>query len=299
MDDIDTTSTARRVLRHPGILLGLAILATMAGVVAISLFSLGVHAMLGRGADPAGILIVGIGAAAILSAVYAGFCRFVERRPVRELSLDNALPELGIGIGTGLALFSVVVAVIWAFGGYRVIGYHGAGVLVPALAIAISSGFTEEIFFRGFFFRLTERWLGTWAALALSAALFGALHLGNPHATLLAAVAIMLEAGIMLAAVYMLTRRLWAAIGLHGAWNFAQGGIYGIAVSGGEMDGILRPRMTGADLLTGGAFGAEASLPAIVVATAFGIMLLVVARRRGQFLAPLWIRRRRGTEGAA
>ena len=58
----------------------------------------------------------------------------------------------------------------------------------------------------------------------------------------------------MLAALYMLTRRLWAAIGLHAAWNFAQGGIYGVAVSGFEVGGLLRPRMTGPDLLTGGSF---------------------------------------------
>jgi membrane protease YdiL (CAAX protease family) len=105
-------------------------------------------------------------------------------------------------------------------------------------------------------------------------------------------VAIMLEAGIMLAAIYMITRRLWAAIGLHAAWNFAQGGIYGIPVSGGAMDGVLRPDIRGSDLLTGGAFGAEASLPAIVVATAFGLAVIYVAWRRGQFIAPSWVRRR-------
>jgi membrane protease YdiL (CAAX protease family) len=98
----------------------------------------------------------------------------------------------------------------------------------------------------------------------------------------------------MLAAIYMITRRLWAAIGLHAAWNFTQGGIYGIPVSGGAMDGVLRPDIRGSDLLTGGAFGAEASLPAIVVATAFGLAVIYVAWRRGQFIAPSWVRRSQG-----
>jgi membrane protease YdiL (CAAX protease family) len=92
----------------------------------------------------------------------------------------------------------------------------------------------------------------------------------------------------------MITRRLWAVIGLHAAWNLAQGGLYGIPVSGENMDGVLRPDIRGSDPLTGGAFGAEASLPAIVVATAFGLMLLYVAWRRGRFMAPLWVRRRQG-----
>lgn len=235
-------------------------------------------------------LAVGVGVAAIFVTLYALFCRAIERRPAIELALPGAAAELGAGLVAGLVLFSAVVAVIAVLGGYRVVGTHGWAVLVPVLGIAIASGFSEEIIFRGWFFRLVEQWLGTWIALILSAALFGALHLGNPNATLLAGAAISLEAGIMLAAIYLITRRLWAAIGVHAAWNFAQDGIYGIPVSGGAMDGVLVPRIAGPDLLTGGAFGAEASLPAIVIATASGVVVLLVARRRGRFVAPFWRR---------
>src|SRR3546814_4514721 len=90
---------------------------------------------------------------------------------------------------------------------------------------------------RGVIFRLIERWLGSWIALAISAALFGAGHLANPNASWFAAVCIALEAGIMLGAIYMVTRRLWAAVGIHAAWNFTQGGIYGIAISGLDTQG--------------------------------------------------------------
>jgi membrane protease YdiL (CAAX protease family) len=235
-------------------------------------------------------LAVGICVAVIFVSLYTLFCRLIERRPVVELARPGAPTELGVGVVTGLILFSAVVAVIAALGGYDVVGTRGWAVLLPVLGISISSGFSEEIIFRGWFFRLVEQWLGTWIALILSAVLFGALHLGNPNATLLAGAAIALEAGIMLAAIYLITRRLWAAIGVHAAWNFAQGGIYGIPVSGGAMDGVLVPHISGPDLLTGGAFGAEASLPAIVVATAFGIVMLVIAYRRGGYIAPFWLR---------
>lgn len=281
--------------RHPGFLLLYSIGATAASIAMSMIFA----RLMGpphQGGWRA--VIIAIGVAAIFVGIFQLFRRYVEGGRATEFAPRAAILELPAGVLIGFVLFSAIVAVIWAFGGYRVIGYHGAEVLVPALAVAILSGFTEEIFFRGYFFRLTEQWLGTGWALALSAALFGALHLGNPNASLLAAVAIMLEAGIMLAAIFMLTRRLWMAIGLHGAWNFAQGGIYGIAVSGGEMDGILRPDIRGSDLLTGGAFGAEASLPAIVVATAFGLALLWLAWKRGQFVAPSWVRRRSGEVAA-
>lgn len=286
MDDTPSDGGFRRFIRYPATLLILAMLATgVAGGLATL-----VNSAFGKNKSEIAAVVVAILAAAIFVGVYVAFSRFVERRPAREFALRGAAVELGAGLGIGLVLFSCVVAVIAAFGGYRVIGYHDASVLIPVVGIAIVSGFTEEIVFRGWFFRLTEQWLGSSAALALSAALFGALHLGNANATLLAGVAIAFEAGIMLAAIYMITRRLWAAIGVHAAWNFAQGGIYGIPVSGGAMDGILRPDIRGSDLLTGGAFGAEASLPAIVVATAFGTALLVFAYRRGRFIPPIWRR---------
>jgi membrane protease YdiL (CAAX protease family) len=285
-------SVGERVWRHPGIQLLIAVGFVFGAYVVVALVSIAIRPHHG------GVWAVILGAvfAAVFIAMYVAFCRTIEGRPASELSLKGWAPELGAGVLIGLALFSCVVAVMWGFGGYRVIGYHDASVLLPALGISLSSGFSEEIMMRGLFYRLVEKWLGSWAALALSAALFGALHLGNANATLLAAVAIMLEAGIMLAAIYMITRRLWAAIGLHAAWNFAQGGIYGIPVSGGSMDGVLRPDIRGSNLLTGGAFGAEASLPAIIVATAFGLVLLVIAYRRGRFMPPLWVRQRVGTQ---
>jgi uncharacterized protein len=281
-------TVGERVWRHPGFQLLIAMGFAFGAYVLVALLAIAIRPY----RSGASAVALGAATAAIFIAMYVLFCRLIERRAASELSLKGWVPELGAGLLVGLLLFSAIVAVIWAGGGYRVIGYHDASVLLPALGIALSSGFSEEILFRGLFYRLIEKWLGSWAALALSAAVFGALHLNNPGATLLAAAAIMLEAGIMLAAIYLITRRLWAAIGVHAAWNFAQGGIYGIHVSGLQLDGLLRPEMRGSDLLTGGAFGAEASLPAIIVATAFGLMLLVIARRRGRLMLPLWIRRR-------
>ena len=170
-------------------------------------------------------------------------------------------------------------------GGYRVTGTNPASVLVPVLALAIFSGVFEEIIARGLVFRLLEQWLGTWTALALSSLLFGFLHMLNPHATVLAAAAISIEAGLLLGALYLLTRRLWMAIGLHMAWNFTQGGVYGVAVSGLETPGLLFNTMQGPAILTGGAFGAEASLPAVIICTSLGLWVLYLAHRKGRFIA--------------
>lgn len=279
---------AIRILRFPmtRLVIGIAVMIA-AGIVATYLSRMIVPSRVGVSVIPA-VTIVAI----VLIAAYIAFTALIERRGVAEFGGRGAFVELLAGLAIGVVLFSIVVGVIALAGGYRVVGINSAAVMLPVVGLGIVPGVGEEIVFRGLFFRLVEEWLGSWAALILSAALFGALHLGNPNASLLAGVAIALEAGVMLAAIFMITRRLWAAIGLHAAWNFAQGGIYGIPVSGQATTGLLQARIEGPELLTGGAFGAEASLPAIIVCTAFGIALIVIAQRRGQVIAPSWVRNR-------
>lgn len=275
-----------RIIHFPPMTLVVAF-GVMAGA---SVIATGLAAAVGARSNGQWAIIGGSIVAAVFMLAYIGFGRLVEHRQLSDVSLRGALVELLVGLAIGALLFSLVVAVIALLGGYQVIGTRPASVLYPIIGLSIVSGVTEEIMLRGLFFRIIENWLGSWVALALSAALFGALHLGNPNATLVAGGAIAIEAGVMLAAIYMVTRRLWAAIGLHVAWNFTQGGVFGIPVSGFDVQGLLVPRITGSELLTGGDFGAEASLPAMLICTAFGIALLVIAARRGQVMQPYWRR---------
>src|SRR5206468_11120937 len=90
----------------------------------------------------------------------------------------------------------------------------------------------------------------------------------------------------------MLTRSLWLPMGIHAAWNFTQGEIYDIPVSGIEAHGLLTARLSGDPLLTGNGFGLEASLIAIVLATLFGVWLLWLAIKRGELVKPRWMGRR-------
>ena len=93
-------------------------------------------------------------------------------------------------------------------------------------------GFTEELLFRGILFRWIEEFGGSWAALAVTSALFGLAHIFNPGATWFSSFAIAVEAGVLLGGAYMLTRNLWLAMGLHAGWNFTQGEIFDVPVSG-------------------------------------------------------------------
>ncbi|HEV8406542.1 MAG TPA: type II CAAX endopeptidase family protein [Sphingomicrobium sp.] len=201
--------------------------------------------------------------------------------------------NLGLGLGAGLLVFSAAVAISALLGVYRITGEGDLTGLIPALiGPALFAAISEELMFRGILFHWFEEWGGSWVALLVTSALFGSAHLLNPHASPIAAAGVGFGAGIMLSAAYMLTRSLWMPMGLHAAWNFAQGEIYDIPVSGTPVHGMLTARLSGPPLLSGNGFGLEASLTAILVATVFGLWLLWLAIRNGQLIQPRWVRRR-------
>lgn len=229
---------------------------------------------------------------ALALAVYWTFVRYVENRPVSELALTGAGREFGLGLLIGFGLYAATIAVLYLLGYYRVTGLNPWTMILPILPMAISSAFLEELIHRGVLFRVAEEYLGSWIALFATAAFFGARHLGNPDATVIGAVFVAVEAGVLLAAAFMLTRRLWLPIGLHLSWNFAQAAVFSGAVSGVDMPpGLLRSLIEGPELMTGGSFGVEASLVAFLFCAVAGLVVLIIAARGGGIVPPAWARR--------
>ncbi len=222
---------------------------------------------------------------------YLLLLRFVERRPPAELAPHRLLPDGIAGSVAGLLLFSAVVGVLYLLGSYHVTSTNPHAQWLPALLVAgLGAGVGEEIIARGVIFRIVEEGLGSWWALLVSALFFGAAHVGNPGATLWSSAAIAIEAGLLFGMLYHVTRSLPACMGLHAAWNFAQGTIYGIPVSGTRADGWLVSTRSGPDWLSGGVFGAEASVVALALCLLCTTGLLIVARRRGSIVPPAWRR---------
>lgn len=239
--------------------------------------------------DPLLQIAVVIGWCAVGFAVYIGFVRLVERRAVTELAPPGMGRELGIGLLIGAGLYTACILILIVAGIYRIDGLNPVSAMLPAIAVPLSSGIFEELLFRGVLFRVVEEWLGSWISLAVSSLVFGLVHLMNPTATLLGAIFISAEAGILLAAAYMLTRRLWMSMGFHFAWNFTQSAVFSGTVSGGyALPGLIKPDIDGPALLTGGVFGIEASVIAFVLCTATGVVLLIMAVRRGHVVPPFW-----------
>ena len=214
-------------------------------------------------------------------------------RPRDELPWAKAPTGLGVGLLGGFLLFSAVVGVAAIADVYNIVGQGGTSQLLTALVvIAIMPGFTEELLFRGILFRWIEEFAGSWTALLLTSALFGLGHIFNPNASLFSSFAIAMEAGVMLGGAYMLTRNIWVPMGLHAAWNFTQGEIWDVPVSGLDQNGLVQAQLSGPELLSGGSFGLEASLFALILCTAAGVWLVALAVKRGQLVQPWWVRRR-------
>ena len=185
-----------------------------------------------------------------ISLAYAWYVRLVERRTVDELSRRGALREAGAGALVGFSLLAGTIAVLAALGYYQVDAVNPWSTLAQAFTVALFAAWWEELVFRGLFFRILEGSLGTWFALGISAAIFGAVHIGGPNWSVLGVIAIALEAGVLLGAAYVLTRRLWLAIGIHLGWNFGNA-FFGVSTGGNR--GLFEASLTGPELLTGGA----------------------------------------------
>ena len=221
-------------------------------------------------------------AAAIILGLYTLFVRWIERHWPADLPLGKLVPHTLLGILVGFIIMVLVVSTIVAMGDATVTwkGFSVEkqfSVFMMFLAVAVG----EEMIFRGVIFRwIDERW-NTWVALLISAILFGWMHISNDNATWWSSLAIAVEAGLLLGAAYKWSGSLWVPIGIHWAWNYTQGNIFGLAVSGSDAgETMLTTIVNGPDIITGGAFGPEASIISVILGTFFTIVFLANCYRR-------------------
>lgn len=222
---------------------------------------------------------------------YVVLVRVIEGRRIDELAWPKLFPHSALGLLAGAGLMGMAAGLMAVAGSYRVEGVDASASLwFPLVMVGIVPGITEELIFRGVLFRIVEDSLGTWIAIAISGALFGLIHFGNPNATWWSSVAIALEAGILLGMLYAWMRSLYVVMGLHAAWNFTQGGVLDIAVSGHEQPSLLKATTPGPEWVSGGEFGAEASVLTVLLCLALSIYATRRAMLAGQIRTPFWSR---------
>ena len=231
--------------------------------------------------DDAALQLVGlVGACVVALGSYAFAVRLGEGRTAGELALRAAPAGLAAGALLGLVMMATLMGVLVATGAYDVT-VVGPAPVWTGVSLALQAAVTEELWMRALLFRLLWRAFGPVPAFAVAAAVFGALHLANPGG------ATVTMAGVMFCAQYALTGRLWVPIGVHSAWNLAQGYLFGAAVSGGDLGdsiAVSTARAGAPTWLTGGEFGPEASVVALALVTAVTVSALVLVCRRARIV---------------
>jgi membrane protease YdiL (CAAX protease family) len=234
-------------------------------------------------------ILTGIWMAVLVLAAYILLFRYYENRVITELSLKRFWVNAGLGFLIGIALQSLVILIIVLNGGYQVLSVNPITYLLPAFAIGITSAIFEEVLFRGILFRITEASLGTIWALVISSVIFGCMHLANKSSSLYSAFAIAIEAGLLLGVSYVYAKNLWMPILLHFSWNFAEGGIYGANLSGDVLSkSLISARFSGSEWISGGAFGPENSIQAIILGFIAAAIIYRIAYRKGKIIQPYW-----------
>jgi len=233
------------------------------------------------------MLLIGIIVAILSIATYIFLFSYYEKRSITELSTKGLGKNLSIGIFLGVLLQSLTILVIYLNKGFTVISVNSLLFILPSLTMAFTSAIFEEILFRGIIFRITEEKLGSYWALLISAIIFGAMHLANPHSTFLAALGLAIQAGLLLGAAYIFSRNLWFPIAIHFAWNFTQSGIFGVSTSGSNIGkSLLTTKIEGATWFTGGQFGPEGSIQATLFCLVATIVLMILSYKQHKIIKP-------------
>ncbi|MFV5699049.1 lysostaphin resistance A-like protein [Flavobacterium sp. ZT3R17] len=229
----------------------------------------------------------GIIASTLVISAYIYFFRKYEKREITEFSSKGVIKYIIVGTLIGAILQSLTILVIFFNGGFEIVSINPISNIIIPFTIAFTVAIFEEILIRGIIFRIIEEKLGSYFSLLISAIIFGALHLANPNSTLISALCVAVEAGLLIGLAYIYSRSLWFPIAIHFAWNFMQSGIFGAITSGNEKtSSLFTTKIVGSKLITGGEFGPEGTIQAIIFCLFASIILLQLCKDK--MISPKW-----------
>lgn len=229
-------------------------------------------------AQPDWLLIVQLFSTALATAVAILYCRLIERRSLASMGLRrrDAVREYLIGVPVGIALISATVGFCALFGALKLTpqGFSALPWILFLLGFLIQ-GMSEEVLCRGYMMVSVSRRHSLVLAVITNSVIFGLLHILNPGFGLLPLINIILFG--ILESIYVLRRGdLWGACAIHSIWNFFQGNVFGISVSGldvttSPLRATLDPSAT---WLNGGSFGLEGGIATTAVLTIACLILI-------------------------
>ena len=278
---IDETFTLRSGWRAAFFLLAFAI----ASSILVIIFELtGGKTVIG----PMPFIVIGAFFTLISALIVGAFCgRMFESLPLHTIvavKSGNWLKNFALGSIFGTLTLVVAVAITMIGGGqwFR----FNTEVEISAVANSLAVSFiifsvaaaAEEALFRGYVLQTLTRSGYAWLAIALTSIPFGIAHLNNPNAGIISTINTVL-AGVWFGVAYLKTRDLWFVWGLHLMWNFVQGSIFGIEVSGLtdlSTSPLLKEIDNGPHWLTGTTYGIEGGIACTIALVLSTVCILLI-----------------------
>jgi membrane protease YdiL (CAAX protease family) len=198
--------------------------------------------------------------------------KFIDRKSMVSLGFSfkaQYRKDLLLGIAVGVGMLAILFTILLLSGSIVVKNVQfPAYDLLLLFGLFIVVALREETVSRGYMLVSLMASMNKYWALLATSVIFASFHLDNTGLTPFGFVNLILG-GLLLGIYYIHKKNLWFPIGLHFGWNFAIGPIFGSAVSGNQLPGILQLELIGSDIMTGGAFGFEASIfaPILLIAT--------------------------------
>lgn len=237
------------------------------------------------------IMLISLFATAATTLACILYCRKIEKRSLASIGFRKPgwLIRYLKGYAIGTAMLLLCALILWIMGDLDLAFAEKIPVLYILAFFAgfVIQGMSEEVLVRGYFMVSLNNRCHTAVAVGISSVAFSMLHLGNPGINVLALLNLTLF-GVFMAVYVLRTDDLWGACAIHSAWNFAQGNLVGIQVSGMvrlPSVAIMRP-LGEQDLFHGGDFGLEGGL-IVTAVTLVAIALTLFLPQRAKLADPL------------
>ena len=216
------------------------------------------------------------------------YCRWVQKRPLWTMGFGKQgwFREYALGMGAGAAMMTLTVLASLLLGGLsirQIYPMNGSRMLLFLLVLCcfFLQGLSEEVLFRGYFLTSLARKSGNlWMAVVVSALAFALAHLFNAGLDLLSFCNLVLF-GIFAGICLLRRGSIWLISGFHALWNFTQGNLWGVRISGMRFGPSLvdMEAVPELPLVNGGRFGLEGSLLCTAVLAAAIVIALMLPQR--------------------
>lgn len=219
----------------------------------------------------------------IFSIIY---CRFIEMRKVSSMGVRKRrlIPHYLMGLAVGILMMTSItmLTILSGANSIKLCSGINTGLILLYLLGFFFQGMSEEFIFRGCLMTSIGGKHSPYPAIGINALAFALAHIANPGISVLAMINLTLFG--VFASVYMICfDDIWGVCAIHSIWNFSQGNIFGISVSGSaSTESVFRTSAESSSaILTGGKFGIEGSIfTTLVLCIGIAAVLFIINKRQ-------------------